>query len=287
MALYAPPSSVHSWSYRNWGANPSATPGTSVTPGASDAEGSWTQIASSANIANDVTGFHLQVSGGATSGAIKSQLLDVGVDPAGGTSYTSIIDDLQIGASPALTAAGLREYFFPYGIKAGSSVAARIKGDNATAGTVRVMAKFYGQPSAPWQLPVATFSRTFGVDGTFPSRGTAVVPGNAADGSWTDFGSTSEAMWWWQLGYAIANGTITAEYTYIELAWGDASNKHQIFEFMHGGTTGETCGHAMQPHLLWHDAYHRVPSGANLYVRARCNNTPDTNYHFTIVGCGG
>lgn len=287
MALFPPPSSSLNWNYRNWGANPSATPGTSVTPGASNVEGSWTQVASSANIANDVFGFHLQVSGGATSTAIKSQVLDVGVDPAGGTSYTSIIADLQIGASPALTAAGLREYFFPMWIKAGSSVAVRIKGQNATAGTVRVMVKFYGQPSAPWQMPVGTFSRTFGVGGAGDDQGTDFIPGNAADGSWVNFGATSDRLWWWQLGYNVANGTITAEYTYIELAWGDASNKHQIFEFMHGGTTGETCGHAMQPHLLWHDAYHPVPSGANLYVRGRCNNTPDSSYKCTIVGVGG
>lgn len=287
MSLYVPLSSSLNWSYDNWGANPSATPGTSVTPGASNAEGSWTQVASSANIAQDVYGIYIKVSGGATSTAIKAQLLDIGVDPAGGTSYTAVISNLQIGASPLLTAAGNREYFFPFFIKSGSSVAVRIQGENGTAGTVRVAVKFWGRPSAPWRMPVGTFSATFGVDGTNPSRGTTVTPGNAADGSWTSFGTTSSELWWWQLSYNIANGTITAEYTYFDLAFGDGSNKHIIQRFMHVGTTGETCGHGMQPHMSWHRGYRRVPSGATLYVRARCNNAPDTAYNAIIVGIGG
>ncbi|NBT33031.1 MAG: hypothetical protein EBT13_14315, partial [Rhodobacteraceae bacterium] len=63
--------SVQGWSYRNWGANPSATPGTSITPGASNAEGAWTQVASSANIAADVVGFHLQLFAAATATTIN------------------------------------------------------------------------------------------------------------------------------------------------------------------------------------------------------------------------
>lgn len=287
MALYVPLSSSLNWSYDNWGANPSATPGTSVTPGASNAEGSWTQVASSANIAQDVYGIYIKVTGGATAATNKNHELDIGVDPAGGTSYTAIISNLQVGASPLITAVGSKEYFFPFFIKAGSSVAVRVQGDAATAGTVRVWAKFWGQPSAPWQLPVGHFSETFGGDGTFTSRGTSFTPGNAADGTWVDLGATSKAMWWWQVGHGIANTTITAQYTYIDLAWGDGSNKIIISRTMHAGTTGETAGLASQPGLLWHESYHPVPAGANIYVRGRCNTTPDTGYHASVIGIGG
>lgn len=278
-------SSAQNWTYDNWGTNPAATIGTSVVPGASDSEGSWTQIASSANIAQDVYGFYIQVHSGATSAQIKQHLLDIGVDPAGGTSYTAILSNLAIGNSPTLTQAGNREFFFPIFIKAGSSVAVRIQGSNATAGTVRVVAKFYGQRSAPGMIPVGTFTETLGY--TSGTLGTTVTPGNAADGSWADLGATSSPLWWWQLGYQINNGTITAEYTYLELAWGDASNKHTIFKMMHGGTTGETAGAAAQTNLLWMAAYAPVPAGAHIYVRGRCNNAPDTGYNVTVVGVGG
>jgi hypothetical protein len=282
--LHIPTQSAQSFTYDNWGANPSATIGTSVVPGASNAEGSWTQIASSANIAQDIYGIYLQIHTGATSAAAKLHVLDIGVDPAGGTSYSAVITDLVCGESPSLAVAGNREHYFPFYIKAGSSVAVRISGNAATAGTVRVAARFYGYRSRPEYFPVGTFSESFGVSGT---SGTSITPGNAADGSWVSIGTTTNPLWWWQLGYQINNGTITAEYTYLELAWGDGSNKHTIFKVMHGGTTGETCGLAAQTSLLWHAAYQPVPGGVNIYVRGRCNNAPDTGYQVGVIGIGG
>lgn len=273
------------FTYDNWGTNPASTLGTSVVPGASNAEGSWTQIASSANIAADCYWLYVQVHSGATSAAIKSQLLDIGVDPAGGTSYAAVISNLVIGSSPALTAAGAREYVFPLFVKSGSSVAVRIQGSNATAGTVRVAARFYGRPSRPEAVPVGMYSETLGT--ITNSSGPTLTPGNAADGSWLDLGATSRAMWWWQLGYQIDNGTITAEYTYLEVAFGDGSNKHTIFKDMHVGTTGETCGLAGQTQMLACAAYQPVPAGAHIYVRGRCNNAPDTGYNVNVVGIGG
>lgn len=271
--------------YDNFGSNPSATPGTSVTPGASNAEGSWTQIASSANIASDVYGFSLQIAAGATSAAQKDHLVDVGVDPAGGTSYTSIIDDIVCGASPAFTVAGIRMFYFPYFIKSGSSVAVRVQGNNATAGTVRAIARFYGAPSVPEAFRTGHYSESLGT--ITGSAGVSFTPGNAADGSWVSLGTSARDLWWFQPGYGISNATITAEYTYIEYAWGDASNKRRIFQVMHVGTTGETVGLKMQEHLLPWLAYHPVPAGSTFYVRGRCNNAPDTGYHANLIGIGG
>lgn len=285
MPIGAPGASEFSFTYDNWGTNPASTAGTAVTPGASNVEGSWTQIASSANIAQDVYGLYMQVHAGATSAQQKDHLIDVGVDPAGGTSYTAVISNIVCGASPALTAAGAREFFFPFWIKAGSSVAVRAQGNNATAGTVRVAARFYGKPSAPEAFPVGKYSETIGT--ITNSAGQSFTPGNAADGSWTSLGSTTKDLWWWQLGYGISNATITAEYTYIELAYGDGSNKHTIFKVMHGGTTGETAGLAMQTGMVWFAAYAPVPAGTTIYVRGRCNNAPDTGYHAVAIGIGG
>lgn len=286
--LHVPKLSIpsHNFTYDNWGTNPASTMGTSVVPGASNAEGSWTQIASSANISQDIYGIYMQIHSGATSTAIKNQLLDFGVDPAGGTSYTALFSNLQIGASPALTVAGAREHYFPLFIKSGSSVAVRIQGSNATAGTVRVAARFYGKPLWPG-FPVGSYTQTFGT--VTNSSGQSFTPGNAADGSWVDLGAvtTDKPLWWWQVGYGIDNTTITAEYTYIEVAWGDASNKHSIFKVMHGGTTGETAGLAAQTQMLAAAAYQPVPGGSNIYIRGRCNNAPDTGYHATVVGVGG
>jgi hypothetical protein len=276
----------YNFKYNNWGTNPSATPGTSVIPGAADAEGAWTQIISGASITSDCYWLHLFTSGGATATAIKRQLLDLGIDPAGGTAYTSFFSNLQIGASPSLVQVGVREYIFPIFIRAGSSVAVRIQGSNATAGTVRVAASIYGKPSNQLLAPVGSFSQTFGTLGA-NSQGQSFTPGNAADGSWADLGVVTNSLWWFQLGHNIGNGTVTAEYTYIDVAWGDASNKHLIFKAMHGGSTNETSALYCQSHLLGCSAYSPVPAGANIYIRGRCNNAPDNGYNATVVGIGG
>jgi len=277
--------SYFAFTYDNWGANPGTTIGTSVVPGTSSAEGSWTQIASSANIAQDCYWLYIQVHSGSTSATAKQHFLDLGIDPEGGTSYTAFFQDLAVGCSPSLAVAGNREYVFPIFIKSGSSVAVRIQGSSATAGTVRVAARFYGNPSIPETTPRGTIAESFGAGAS--TLGTSITPGNAADGAWVSLGTTVQPLWWWQLGYQINNGTITAEYTYLELSVGDVTNKQTIFKIMHGGTTGETCGLAAQTSLLACAAYQPVPAGAELYVRARCNNAPDTGYNVTLIGIGG
>lgn len=276
--------SAYNFSYNNWGTNPSATPGTSVTPGASNAEGSWTQIASSGDIAQNCYWLHLFIFGANVAGTPKNQLLDIGVDPAGGTSYTAIISNLVMGSTPALTGNGALDFVFPYFIKSGSSVAVRIQGSAATAGTVRVAAYFLGQPTRPEAVPVGSFSQTFG--SITNSNGQSFTPGNAADGSWADFGSVTSPLWWFQIGHQVDDATITAERTYVDVAWGDGSNKHVMFRNMHLGTTNEVCT-AYGNIGLTLAAYNPVPAGANIYVRGRCENSPDTGYNATVIGIGG
>jgi hypothetical protein len=285
MTLFNTGLSTYNFSYDNWGANPATTYGTSVIPGASNAEGSWTQIASSANISEDVYWLYFQVHSGATAAGIKMHLLDIGVDPAGGASYTAVVSNFIVGCSPAVTGAGNREYCIPFFIKSGSSVAVRIQGSNATAGTVRVAARFWGKPSRPEVVPVGAYTETIGT--ITSSAGVTVTPGNAADGAYVSLGTTVKPLWWWQLGHQINNGTITAEYTYLELAWGDVTNKKTFFKVMHVGTTGETCGLALQTSLLECAAYCEVPAGSTIYARARCSDAPDTGYNVVALGVGG
>lgn len=286
MPLFSGPKNRYNFIFDNWGANPGATPGTSVIPGASNVEGTYTQIASSANISEDCFLLYLRVSDGATSANIKSHLLDIGVDPAGGSSYTAIINNIVCGACGAITTTGGGvQFLFPFFIRSGSSVAVRIQGSNATAGTVRVGARFYGKPTKPEQTLVGSFSETIGT--ITNSQGVTFTPGNAADGTWTSLGTTVRDMWWWQMAYQVSNSAITAEYTYIDIAWGDGSNKHIILRGMHGGTATETIGLILNENLISDRAYCPVPAGSNIYIRGRCLNAPDTGYNGVAVGIGG
>lgn len=284
--LFVPGLSSYGFTYDNYGTNPSITFGTSVVPGASNAEGTFTQIASSANIAQDCCWLFINVHEGQTSANIKDHLLDIGVDPAGGTSYTAVISNIVCGASSgtAIPGGGHR-FVFPLFIKSGSSVAARIQGSNATAGTVIVAAKFYGQPSNPEAVPKGMFAECIGT--ITNSGGTAFTPGNAADGTWVSLGTTVNALWWWQLAYQVSNGTITAEQTYIDLAVGDATNKRIIKRLVHCGQTAEQIADCVTSNLNFAECYCPVPAGSTMYVRGRCANAPDSGYNAVAIGVGG
>ena len=84
----------------------------------------------------------------------------------------------------------------------------------------------------------------------------------------------------------VSNGTITAEYTYIDLAFGDATNKHVIMRQHHGGVTNETVADAAANNLNMFNCFCPVPAGSTMYVRGRCINAPDTGYNAVAVGIG-
>lgn len=281
--LIVPCGPTWGWQYHNGGTNPSATPGTSVTPGASNAEGAWTQIASAANIAFGVWGIWLAVTNGNSTGVDKSHLLDIGIDEAGGTNYTAILSNLVCGQSQA-GSTGCNEWYFPLNIPAGSTVAARVQGVASTAGTVRVFAMFFGKPNYPELTPRGEVSETIGT--ITNSQGVGFTPGNAANGAWQSLGTTTRNLWWWQLGVQCSNGTITAQYTWCDLAYGDGTNMTYIIKAFPIGWYG-TAEIAAQPfnhHML--QGYCYVPAGSTIYVRGRCSTTPATGYNAVAIGVG-
>lgn len=274
------------WKYTNQG-NPSTTAyGTSVTPGASNAEGSWQQIASAANIANEVYALTLRVTGGNTTGTQKDHLLDIGIDPAGGTSYTPIVSNLLCGQSDASSQDGIT-FVLPLRIPEGASVAVRIQGSNATAGTVIVRAVFYGRPTRPDAVRAGAYSETIGtISG---SAGVGVTPGSTnAEGSWVSLGTTAKDLWWWQLCVQISNGTTTNKLYHFDLAYGDVTNKVMILENLFWATPGTAERVIFNGNLInFPEAFRHVPAGSEIFVRATCNTTPDTGLTALAVGVGG
>ncbi len=285
--LAAPGLSSYGFTYDNWGANPSITPGTSITPGASNVEGSWTGVAASSDITRDCYWVSVCVNTGATSTAQKDHLLDIGVDNAGGTSYTAVISNIVCGESGGVgDAFGPHRFVFPLFIKSGSSVAVRIQGNNATAGTVFVAVKFYGDPSNSENVPVGQYSETIGT--ITNSGGVSFTPGNAADGAWVSLGTTARDLWWWQLGAQLSSAAMTSSrFTYVDLAFGDATNKIIIQRQLFGQASLENACDAIKENLNWLNCYRPVPAGGTLYVRGRGNTTVTSGWNAVAIGMGG
>jgi hypothetical protein len=265
------------WSY-SLNASPSTTPGVSVTPG-SGSKGSYVQLASAANLANDCYGILLWVVAGNTTATIRDILIDIGTDPAGGTSYSQVVGLNNIFCPQAGNAIqGGYWMYFPLFIKAGWSVGARAQANSTS--TVRVAARFFGQPSDPSSLLYGQYSETIGVSG---NGGTPITCGNtAAEGNWTSIGTTTRACWYFVLCTGHNVGTTTAQMYYFDLAYGDGTNYHLIIEnqpHLNPGTAEAT--NSFRIGANW-----EVPAGGTLYVRGSASTTAKT-CEAVAVGIGG
>lgn len=279
------PGNSFRWKYDNVDV-PAGTPGTGVAVGTSNAEGSWVQIASSGNIAQDVYLFTLSFSNYAVSGANLNCCLDVGVDPAGGTSYVEVIQNIICGKAGSPTRENCAYFVFPLFIKAGSSVAVRASSSYTVAVNARVQMTFYGRPTRPDLVRVGQYAE--GVGTITNNVGASFTPANGSEGSWASLGTTTRPCWWWQLGVDINAAAISVQYTHVDLAVGDGSNYDIIIEnypiFAYG--TAEILSRFYHHRQLL-EGYWEVPAGATLYVRGRCSTTITAGYNARAIGIGG
>lgn len=247
---------------------PSTTPGVSVTPG-SGSKGSYVQLASGANLAHDCYWMDLWVNAGSTATTIRDILIDIGLDPAGGTSYAQLggINDIFVPQASRAVDGG-RWFQFPLFIKSGTSVGVRAQANNTS--TVRVQARFFGLPTKPEATPCGTYSETLGVSG---NGGTPFTCGNSgAWGSWTSLGSLTRACWFFTLAYGNNVGTTTAQMYLAELGYGNGANIITIVNMaaMFNPGTSERSGNIPN----W--GIYEVPAGGTLYVRGSASGTAQT-----------
>jgi hypothetical protein len=262
------------------------TPGTSVTPGASDVEGSpYLEIASGANLSQDIYLMTIWVSDGATANNVKSHLLDIGVDPAGGTSWSAVVSNIVCGQSAPHAVGGGLCVTIPLFIKSGSSVAVRVQGSNATAGTVLVTGTFYGQPSHPELIRTGQYAETIGT--ITGSQGVSFTPGNSgAEGTWVSLGTLTRPCWWFQLCPQVSQSTVTGQAYHLDLAYGDGSNKHIIIQDLRivGSTTEELRFTGPISQGL---GFADLPAGAELWVRGACSGSSISGWNAVAIGIGG
>lgn len=268
----------------NMDAPSASTPGTSVVPGTSNAEGNWTALVTPTR---DIYGVLLWVSGGSTASQQKNHLLDLGVDPAGGTSFTAIINNLPCGYSTTANLGG-RWFYFPIFIPANGQIAVRIQGNNPTAGTVRVGIVAYGNPTRPEYIRTGRYSETIGTVGvvnTQNSAGVEMTPGSSgAEGAWVSLGTTTRELWWWQLGFQLGNAAISIAEYLVDLAYGTTTDKHFILQNHRVliPSTGEALTNVAEM-----NAYCEVPAGSELWVRATCSGSPNVGSNALAIGVGG
>ena len=174
--------------------------GTTITP-VSGSKGSFISVGST--LTDDCYGLHLLLRAVSITNQDNTWLIDLGVDPAGGTSFNVKINNLLFegGVQPgSVNDPWDLEFFFPLFIKAGSSIGARAQIKGATANTFGLVWRAIQKPDHPELWRTGTFVDTYGAD-TVNTRGTTLTngsPDNTTYGAWTSLGSISRDAWWLQ-----------------------------------------------------------------------------------------
>lgn len=285
MALFVPQGADFQWQYSTATATRPTTTGfgVSVTPGLQPTMGNWIQIASAANVTQEVYGISICVNNGATSATTRNILMDVGVDNAGGTAYQVVIPFLLCGNSTpyGLGSSGIW-YYFPLYIPRGSSVAVRAQGTTTTA--FNVYATLFGQPRRPDSIRCGSKVFSFG-EVTATSSGTPVTLGTTAEGAWTQVGTaTTMALWWWQVGYSCIDTTMSAAIIHADVSAGTAASKKILLE---NCIIQTTAAEQISTNQNMMNSYNNVAAGDLIYVRGQSSGTPDTSTGFIAYGLGG
>lgn len=260
---------------------PATAPGTSITPG-QNTYPAYAEVLAGASITQDCFGFMVTVHGIAGSAAAKDAILRIGIDPAGGTAWSTVADGLLVSCADAIANARRAvTYYFPLFVKAGSSIAASCSVNNATVGAAIVWVRLFGKPTHPEVMRYGHVIEAFGVTAA-SSNGTAITPGaSGADGAWVSLGTTTRALWWWQVGFGVNDGSMNQRAFLVDVAYGTAGTKVMIAEKQLFVTSSEEAIAPFQ-HV---PCAREVPAGSTIYGRASNSGTnADTGYNMAAYG---
>lgn len=259
------------WAYYtdNYPATPSTSAfGTAVTAGANDTMG--TAVEALDTIAHDCEYLEITISGFNANATAHQVLLDILVDPAGGTSWSVLISGLLCGytVASATTIPRACFYNFPLWIPAGTSIGLQAQTHHSATDAGNVTIAIQGGNSNPASWWCGQGVETIGVD-TASSQGTLVTPGNTgAFSSWVDLGAPTTTT---RDGGAIqtgvqSNGTDVAGRAFrIEFGAGD--NRIGPARHLITGTTEAGWTHNSGP------VFRSIRAGTQLQARGTANTT--------------
>lgn len=246
-------------------------------------KGAWVQVFTA--LAFDVFEVNVYVAGTGVNGSDTSGLLDVGADPAGGTSYTAVIPNLLIGHTPAgtnLSESGM--VTVPVYIPAGATVAIRNQGI-VTSDVAEVGLTVHGgiptsDPYPQIGLVVDYGTATASSSGTTPANAIANVLG-----AWVELtAATTHPHRGLTVAMQGADNSFVASEFLVDIGIGAASSEVAIIERIHA------FGH--QAEELWITTngrvYHRpIPEGSRLAVRAQSSAADEQdNLDVAVYGWG-
>lgn len=273
----------------------SAGPGTAVTP-ANGSYGSWAAVLddSAWSGLGDAYGIIIKISNVAPTSADRPALVKIGVDPAGGTSFTSIVTHndgsgaergiycANAGAYAGSSNPGPMAFFFPLRIASGSSIGACAKVDSATVTDIVVEVILLCSPVAGFNPKTCSYIHAFGSDEA-TITGASVTPGTTSEGNWAAIGgATTFPYWGFEHVVSVEDGTMTTGALDVEVTTGDASNKKPTM--VHSQTRTSSSEQVSKDPAF---VEMPIPVGDIFYMRAQFSSTLDAGYFGQVLAVGG
>jgi hypothetical protein len=258
---------------------PGTSLGTGITAaGSANAMGSWTQLLGAT--AMPAYAIQLWLACQSSANSNRAFLADIGIDPAGGSSYSVLIPTLIFHANDTSQLLGPTRYFFPLFIPADASIAARVQCGTASL-SVAARALLHCAPTQPEAWRCGSFVEAFGVDSA-ASSGVSITLGTTSEGAWTKIGSDSaRKLWFWQMGVNAPQTSLSALAANYDLALGDGSS-YDIVAPAVGMASGsaEWMSSGLQRYGIRH-----APGGIGVYVRGQGSATGVNQV--AVYGLGG
>lgn len=276
MGLIVPagPGFAHATAYGNFAPGAQYNVGLHFTPGASNADSTVTDIGST--LAYDTDLIVGQISDCNASGVDTAALLDIGYDPAGGTSFNALLSDWVFGFVWRQGST----FYIPVRVKNGSSILYRARcAASSPPGGVYLRLLFYSKARLPHTYWVGSGIETLGVTAA-TSKGTTVTPGSSGTfGSWATIGTSTRRYGMLQFAINGTGSTMAAKGYYWQVGIGSAQ--------IPGTPTFSTEARTDEMICSWRGPQQMsvdIPANTAIQVRATCSGASPDNHNVAVYG---
>ena len=246
-----------------------ASLGTSCTSGISNADGTAVTVLSA--LSHDVEYLRLLISATVPSSGNNDVLMSVLIDPSGGTSWSTFIPNLIVGALGDTSITGSSPagpsgaYDFPLWIPAGASLGIQARSAHTSAAVLKVAAFAKGGNARPASWWCGQRVTAIGINAA-SSTGQAHTAGNSgAFSSWTSLGSALAAdcgaLQWG------VNGEGDPFYSGVNYQFEFGAGSQRIDAPLFRSISSNECGWWAPTGPI----FKRLKAGTQLQVRAACS----------------
>lgn len=222
--------------------------------------------------------------GGFNGAAANAQtLVDLLIDPAGGTSYSVLISGLIGGMTPNHGPENCPNnlYHFPLWIPSGAKLGIRARTRHTATRSGNVVAYVFGEPVRPDTWWCGSNVETLGLNASV-SQGTDIPDDAAASAwsSWTDVGSpTSYRYGCLQMGINGSDGTASSGNYWFQPGYGSnpVPGFPPIVRHLNTSEVGVQCG---QIAPFWCD----IPAGTQMQARQTCSAASGETLNVALYG---